>query len=147
MFLSKAVQKAKAILTPSTGSSDSIALYPDGFSKAPEGELFPKVDPAVDGEDCDQDCATCDVRLPRSFKIDESEKLYGRVNGWATHMLVATGKTDWVRDVQDEKGSVMEAVRECKVEPSNGVRDPIDGGKVDVRGRFVDSDDWVRQRN
>lgn len=34
-------------------------------------------------------------------------------------MLVATGKTDWVRDVQDEKGSVMEAVRECGVEPEH----------------------------
>ena len=37
-------------------------------------------------------------------------------------MVVATGKTDWVRDVEDERGSVMEAVRECGVKPSNGVR-------------------------
>ena len=36
-------------------------------------------------------------------------------------MLVATGKTDWVRDVEDEKGSVMEAVKECGVKPENGV--------------------------
>ena len=41
-------------------------------------------------------------------------------------MLVATGKTDWVRDVADEAGSVMEAVGRWKRgarggEPSNGV--------------------------
>jgi hypothetical protein len=34
------------------------------------------------------------VKLPRGWKIDNDEKLYGHVNGWATHMLVATGKTD-----------------------------------------------------
>ena len=39
-------------------------------------------------------------------------------------MLVATGKTDWVRDVADEKGSVMEAVERGGVEPSNGVSLP-----------------------
>ena len=36
--------------------------------------------------------------------------MYGRINGWATHILVATGKTDWVKNVANEKGSVMEAV-------------------------------------
>ena len=120
MSLSKALKKGKAFLTPG-GSSDSLSQANGNFTKAPEGKLFPKVDPAVDGEDCDRDCETCVVHLPKSFKIDETEKLYGHVNGWATHMLVATGKTDWVRDVSDEKGSVMEAVRDCNVEPSNGV--------------------------
>lgn len=36
-------------------------------------------------------------------------------------MLVATGRTDWVRDVADEEGSVMEAVERGGVEPGNGV--------------------------
>ena len=120
MSLSKALKKGKAFLTP-RGSSESLPQANGSFIKASEGQLFPKVDPAVDGEDCDHDCATCEIHLPRGFKIDETENLYGHVNGWATHMIVATGKTDWVKDVSDEKGSVMEAVRECKVEPSNGV--------------------------
>jgi len=113
MSLQSALAKGKAFLTP-RASTDSL----------PQSNrfIFPKVDPAVDGEDCDHDCATCEIQYPKGFKIDEEEKLYGHVNGWATHMLVATGKTDWVKDVSDEKGSVMEAVRDCKVEPSNGVR-------------------------
>jgi len=78
------------------------------------------VDPAVDGEDCEHDCESCTIKLPPKFSIDEDEKLYGFVKGWATHMLVATGKTDWVRDVEDEKGSVMEAVGKSGVKPSNG---------------------------
>ncbi|KAI4205019.1 MAG: hypothetical protein LQ350_000646 [Teloschistes chrysophthalmus] len=95
-----------------------------GFTKAPSATtLFPQVDPTIDGEDCLHDCESCTVKYPNKFKVDEEEKLYGHVNGWATHMLVATGKTDWVRDVSDEKGSVMEAVRDCGVEPTNGPRE------------------------
>lgn len=117
---SSALKRGRAFLTP-TNSSAAIPRLDGSFSKAPEGELFPKVDPAVDGDDCDHDCESCSIKYPAKFKIDEDDKLYGHVNAWATHMLVATGKTDWVRDVSDEKGSVMEAVRDCGVEPSNGV--------------------------
>ncbi|KAL9592556.1 MAG: hypothetical protein Q9179_006602 [Wetmoreana sp. 5 TL-2023] len=115
---SSALRRGKAFLTP-TSSSTSIPLVKDGFAKAPEGSLFPKVDPAVDGEDCDHDCESCSIKYPAKFKIDENEKLYGHVNGWATHMLVATGKTDWVRDVSDEKGSVMEADQKLMLSASN----------------------------
>ncbi|KAI4141127.1 MAG: hypothetical protein LQ340_007720, partial [Diploschistes diacapsis] len=90
-----------------------------GFAKAPEGQLFTKVDPAVDGEDCDHDCESCTIKYPAKFSIDENEELYGQVKCWATHLLVATGKTDWVRDVEDEKGSVMEAVGKAEA-PKNG---------------------------
>ncbi|KAH7342932.1 Sucrase/ferredoxin-like-domain-containing protein [Rhexocercosporidium sp. MPI-PUGE-AT-0058] len=84
-------------------------------------DLFPKVDPAVDGEDCDHDCNSCVVKYPKGFKIEEDDKLYGHVNGWSTHVLVATGKTDWVRDVADEKGSLMEAIeKKADVKISNG---------------------------
>lgn len=115
MSLQSALARGKAFLTP-RASTDSLPQS--------TGYIFPKVDPAIDGDDCNHDCATCEIQYPKGFKIDEEEKLYGHVNGWATHMLVATGKTDWVKDVSDEKGSVMEAVRDCKVEPSNGVRLP-----------------------
>ncbi|KAI4228874.1 MAG: hypothetical protein L6R36_001292 [Xanthoria steineri] len=116
---SSALKRGRAFLTP-TNSSTAIPRLDGSFSKAPEGKLFHKVDPALDGEDCDHDCESCSIKYPAKFKIDEDDKLYGHVNAWATHMLVATGKTDWVRDVSDEKGSVMEAVRDCGVEPSNG---------------------------
>lgn len=117
---STALKRGRAFLTPKS-SSASIPKLQDGFAKAPEGTLFPKVDPAIDGEDCEHDCESCSITYPAKFKIDEDEKLYGKINGWATHMLVATGKTDWVKDVSDEKGSVMEAVRDCGIEPANGV--------------------------
>ncbi|KAG9887648.1 sucrase/ferredoxin domain protein, partial [Aureobasidium melanogenum] len=81
--------------------------------------LFTKTDPAVDGDDCLHDCESCSIKYPRKFEIDEDDKLYGNINGWNTHLIVATGKTDWVRDVSDEKGSVMEAVAKTE-EPTNG---------------------------
>lgn len=93
---------------------------PGDAHKATIGQLFPKVNPEVDGEDCDQDCNGCVTHLPKSFKIDEEDQLYGWVKGWSTHLIVATGKTDWVRDVADEKGSVMQAV-EAAPKPNNGV--------------------------
>ncbi|KAI1177978.1 Sucrase/ferredoxin-like-domain-containing protein [Nemania sp. FL0916] len=81
--------------------------------------LFPATDPAVDGDDCTRDCESCHVSYPRGFKVETHDLLYGHVKGWSTHVVVATGKSDWVRDVEDEKGSVMEAFGEA-ASPTNG---------------------------
>ena len=121
------LHQGKALFTPN-GSTSTLAedkKGEHGFVVAREDCLFPPVDPAVDGDDCLHDCDSCTIRLPAKFKIDETAKLYGHVNGWATHLLVATGKADWVRDVEDEKGSVMEAIGKCDVKPANGVGVPL----------------------
>lgn len=112
-MLKQMVSGAKRLAT--TGS-----LTPSS-SSPPADQLFPKVDPLVDGEDCLRDCASCPTTYPRTFKVDEGDALYGHVKGWATHVLVATGRTDWVRDVADERGSVMEAFERGGGRPSNGV--------------------------
>ncbi|KAG6244490.1 hypothetical protein E4U23_006160 [Claviceps purpurea] len=83
-------------------------------------DLFPKTDPSADGDDCLHDCDSCSVRYPRGFSIDEADVLYGQVKGWSTHLVIGTGKTDWTRDVADEKGSVMEAIARAKDLPTNG---------------------------
>ncbi|KAF4125548.1 Sucrase/ferredoxin-like [Geosmithia morbida] len=87
--------------------------------KAQMSQLFDKTNPAEDGEECLHDCETCTIKYPRNFKVEEGDKLYGHVGPWSTHLLVGTGKTDWVRDVSDEKGSVMQAVGKASA-PSNG---------------------------
>lgn len=100
-------------LTPNASSTDLLATKPrpDGFQTAKGIDaLFPRTKPEIDGEACEHDCETCTIHLPRGFKIDEDDKLYGEIKGWSRHLIVATGKTDWVRDVADEKGSVMEAI-------------------------------------
>lgn len=89
-------------------------------TRAPMDRLFTKTSAQADGDGCLHDCESCSVRYPRGFKIEEDDALYGGVNGWSTHLIVGTGKTDWVRDVTDEKGSVMEAVGKAKA-PTNGV--------------------------
>ena len=133
--VSTLLRRGKELLTPSA-SSDSLG---NGFATAPEGKLFPCVDPAIDGEDCLQDCASCTIHLPAKWEIDEDEKLYGQVKGWGTHMLVATGKTDWVRDVEDEKGTVMEAMKDCGVKPSNGVSGILDGRCASAKQRNIET--------
>lgn len=115
-------RRGTAFLQSSSSGSDTTRSKKGTFTTAPKGFLFPKVDPTVDGEDCEHDCESCTVRYPAKWSIDEKEELYGHVKGWATHLVVATGKTDWTRDVEDEKGSVMEAVVKCGVTPNNGVR-------------------------
>ncbi|KIX96580.1 uncharacterized protein Z520_07846 [Fonsecaea multimorphosa CBS 102226] len=104
------LRNVKTFLTPS--SSQSHLAQGDGsFSTAKtEADLFPTTDPSIDGEECLHDCSSCTVHYPTKFSIDESDKLFGHVKGFNVHLLVGTGKTDWVRDVTDEKGSVMQAV-------------------------------------
>ena len=106
--------------TPSGSPKDSGSVEDFRTASSPD-KLFTKVDPAVDGEECLHDCASCTVRYPAKFDVDQEDTLYGNVNGWSTHLLVATGKTDWVRDVADEQGSVMEAIEKGGLEPGNGV--------------------------
>lgn len=83
--------------------------------------LFPKVVQEIDGKDCDSDCSSCVIRFPRGFSIEEDDDLYGNIKEWSTHMLVATGKSDWMHNVSDEVGSVMEAIQRTDVKPSNGM--------------------------
>lgn len=101
------VDGAKRALIPLNGG-DSPAAPPG--TPAPASALFPVTDPAVDGDACTHDCDSCHVTYPRGFRIDEADLLYGHIKGWSTHVLVATSKADWVRDVADEPGSVMQAL-------------------------------------
>lgn len=99
--------------TPNASSTDLTATEKrkDGFLTAKGHEaLFARTKAEIDGDECLHDCESCSISLPRKWAIDEDDKLYGHVQGWSRHLLVATGKADWVRDVADEKGSVMEAV-------------------------------------
>ena len=117
-FLQKAVNTLS--VSSSQASIPKVSPGTDFYTAQDETSLFPVVDPAVDGEDCDKDCESCTIHYPAKFSIDEDDKLFGHIKGWNTHLIVATGKTDWVRDVVDEKGSVMEAVGKEKG-PANGV--------------------------
>ena len=110
-------------LTPNASSTDLLATKqrPDGFRTAKGIDaLFPRTKAEIDGEECLHDCESCSVHLPRGFKIDEEDKLYGEIKGFSRHLVVATGKTDWVRDVADEKGSVMEAIEKHNSDVEGG---------------------------
>ncbi|KAL6231312.1 hypothetical protein BDW75DRAFT_48247 [Aspergillus navahoensis] len=121
-LLTPSLSPSPAQSNPSTPAPGARQVRsPEDFIKAPLPEaLFSKTDRATDGEECEHDCATCTIRYPAKFDVDQEDELYGHVNGWSTHLLVATGKTDWVRDVADEEGSVMEAVERGGVLPANG---------------------------
>jgi len=94
--MTSSLRNLVAKLTPSSSSSN-IHRGPDGFTKAPKpNDLFKKTNAEEDGEECLHDCSSCTIKYPAKFSIDEDDKLYGVVNGWQRHLVVATGKTDWV---------------------------------------------------
>jgi hypothetical protein len=78
--------------------------------------LFPVVNKEEDGENCNHDCAACPVAgsgYGKAFDkigVETEDKLWGGIKGYSTHVIVATGETDWIRDVEEIKGSVMEAL-------------------------------------
>ncbi|KAL6247612.1 hypothetical protein RBB50_005958 [Rhinocladiella similis] len=101
--------------------SGSSSHHSSGFTTArTETDLFPATQPDVDGEECLRDCDSCTTHYPKKFSVDESDKLYGHVKGWNTHLVVGTGQSDWVRDVTDIKHSVMHAVGKAGIERENG---------------------------
>ncbi|KAK8116113.1 hypothetical protein PG984_012615 [Apiospora sp. TS-2023a] len=110
------VDGARKALTPLSSTPASEPQQEAASAR----DLFPATDPTVDGDACLHDCDSCHINFPRGFKIDEADLLYGHIKGWSTHVLVATGKTDWVRDVEDEKGSVMQAIGGSSKKPANG---------------------------
>ncbi|KAF9892967.1 hypothetical protein FE257_000559 [Aspergillus nanangensis] len=82
--------------------------------------LFPTVDPAQDGPDCKQDCADCTVHFPAKVKVESSRALYGHIKEFSTHVLVATGRSDWTQKVEQEKGSLMEAFANTSSKSKHG---------------------------
>lgn len=109
---------AKQITMPTFQSLVSTLL--GRSSGASLEEIFVKTDPVIDGDDCLYDCDSCTAHYPKNFRVEKSHDLYGHIRGWSTHLLVATAKSDWVRNVANEKGSIMEAVEKAH-EPGNGV--------------------------
>ncbi|KAJ5703860.1 hypothetical protein N7493_010998 [Penicillium malachiteum] len=72
--------------------------------------IFPQVDPKQDGPECLQDCADCTIQFPDKVKVDTIRPLYGHIKEFHSHVLVATGSSDWKEKVENEAGSLMEAL-------------------------------------
>ncbi|EEQ91404.1 sucrase/ferredoxin domain-containing protein [Blastomyces dermatitidis ER-3] len=93
---------------------------PETSSIEKKTDLFPIVDPAVDGPDCDQDCADCTIKFPARFKLNSNRELYGSVKPFIKHVLVATGRADWAPRVEGERGSLMEGFKRGAFQPRRG---------------------------
>ncbi|KAI5777464.1 Sucrase/ferredoxin-like-domain-containing protein [Geopyxis carbonaria] len=107
-----------ALLRHVTGSSPSTPI-----EKTTSQTLFHTVT-KDEADDCDRDCVSCpESGYGRAFDkigIDTSEVVWGAVKAYSTHVIVATGETDWARDVEEIKGSVMERLSQEKSLITNG---------------------------
>ncbi|KAK5761009.1 hypothetical protein LTS12_008857 [Elasticomyces elasticus] len=136
---------SERVFTPS-GTPTATIERKDGFhtAKTLDAQLFTKTVPEIDGEDCLHDCTTCTIHYPRKFEIEEDDNFYGHINGFSRHLIIATGKTDWVRDVEDEKGSVMEAVgknRGCYDEGVGGGNLMLSASNIPTESDFLGEGD------
>lgn len=91
----------------------SLGRTPDYF--------FPKVNPAKDGPECLQDCADCTTQFPSKVKVETSKPLYGHIKAFNSHVLIATGRSDWKEKVEQEKGTLMEAFEQSSAKSKHGV--------------------------
>ncbi|CAG8030342.1 unnamed protein product [Penicillium salamii] len=92
------------------------SLFSFGRSDPDNQFLFPKVSSAEDGPDCTKDCADCTIQFPSKVKVENSRALYGHIKEFHSHVLVATGQSDWKEKVEKESGSLMEAFDSAKSE-------------------------------
>lgn len=78
--------------------------------------------------DCSS-CGNCESteKYPSSVKIDTDIPLWGSVKPWSLQILCATGKTDWVHSVTEEKDTLAMAVDESASEWKSLVVDPTTG--------------------
>lgn len=83
--------------------------------------VFPKVNPEQDGPDCLKDCADCTVQFPAKVKVENSMPIYGHIKEFHSHVVVATGRSDWKEKVGQEKGSLMEAFEDSSAKSKRGV--------------------------
>ena len=114
-------QSLFASVTKSTSSQGHRHDHRHGEHHRDKDYIFPSVHRDTDGPDCHRDCADCTVRYPWNFKINTERQIYGSVKPFGTHVLVATGKTDWIPKVEKEKGSLMEAFKQRGAKGKDGV--------------------------
>ncbi|KAJ5459971.1 uncharacterized protein N7458_001523 [Penicillium daleae] len=82
--------------------------------------VFPKVNQDEDGPDCLKDCADCTIQFPAKVKVESSMPLYGHIKEFHSHVLVATGRSDWKEKVGQERGSLMEAFEDSSAKSKRG---------------------------
>ncbi|KAJ6157804.1 DNA replication regulator sld2 [Penicillium chermesinum] len=59
-------------------------------------------------------------KVDPKVKVETSLPLYGQIKEFHSHILVATGRTDWKEKVEHEKGTLMEALNQPSAKSKHG---------------------------
>ena len=117
---------------PPHDHSDDENAKPKKVTKQTLFPLVTKEDERTDDDDddaaaCNNDCNACPSGYGRAFDkhgINTRDDVWGKVVRYSSHAIVATGETDWIRDVEGIKGSVMRALAQHWKSSNDGVRHP-----------------------
>lgn len=89
------------------------------FKKAtPEEEIKAE---GVDLATCDFDCGSCDNELPALLNLrhdDDNAALWKLTKPYDLHMLVSTGRSDWLHDACETEGTLEHAVEKWGGSPA-----------------------------
>ncbi|KAI8137865.1 Sucrase/ferredoxin-like-domain-containing protein [Fennellomyces sp. T-0311] len=72
---------------------------------------LPTVLPTADCAGCVKPCALHPV-VPPQLNIDRSRPLYNTVPGYAIHLIILTGKTDWPAHIEDDNSLAQALIEE-----------------------------------
>lgn len=101
----------------------------------------------IEISECDLDCGSCDFDYPKSVSIDLSAQLWQSTKEYGMHIVVPTGKSDWVHDPTLESGTVVHAVSKWADKNLSRFPELEAGVKVSVSSlgsdKFVLEDDYA----
>ncbi|ODQ82086.1 hypothetical protein BABINDRAFT_160282 [Babjeviella inositovora NRRL Y-12698] len=84
-------------------------------AKAEIAEIIPVVNES-DDDTCSMDCGACTTSFPSSLKLSDEDDgntvLWRSTANYDLHCVVPTGKTDWIRDATDVRGTVKKQIAE-----------------------------------
>ncbi|ODV90148.1 hypothetical protein CANCADRAFT_12865, partial [Tortispora caseinolytica NRRL Y-17796] len=63
---------------------------------------------------CSITCEECEGKYPRLKGIDPISSLAGSAKSYDEHILIGTGKGDWIRNIDEEPGSIAHAISNWK---------------------------------
>src|SRR5438105_13868122 len=128
-FLKK--QAAKSESASTSGTSTPLQSGAESqLPSPPQGDSSPEIPfPLARLEECLACTAACtdeeQVSYPSyiSKSIDRELPLAGSVKPYGRHILISTGRTDWIHSIDEEEGSVAQGI-------FKGLYDPKLGGLV-----------------
>ncbi|KAK9480626.1 Sucrase/ferredoxin-like-domain-containing protein [Lipomyces japonicus] len=97
--------------------------------------------------DCAFECDSCTAKFPSSVKIERDGLLWGTAKPWRSHVLVATGKSDWAHGLEDEAGSLSTVLANWHPTTTGGKRTIVSNSSLPPPADYFTTTDRDKASN